>query len=196
MIFLAINGGCIFYPKFQEDLLYLRNTPKLDIKMVENGVFIPNKLVEYFSSYKDGKYNFYFSELSENGLFYDFRTNIISNKRSFVDGFYNINVKTGEIRQTISGDIIELKPRPIHVEIIDVVENLQKQNQDLLKLLDKLNNQVDSIINTLRTTPAVNGAPLNPAQQNIFLNELQEYNQIINDLDVEYKNTTDIIKER
>ena len=202
MYIIAINGGIIFYPEDEQDILFIKD--KYDAMPVLNGLgWIPKILIPYYSGYENmppeanNSYNYFFSELEKNNLGYDPANLILSSRLLSLDnGYYEqARLNTGEYLGIISlniSDVILNKNIPQHPNIVNLCSFLLKDYEQIIKnyekqiaFLDKhiltdmsnLTTDLALVKTTLTTISCVNGSPLNPAFTTTFTNSSQsDYN--------------------
>lgn len=221
MYIIAINGGIIFYPEDERDILFIKD--KYDAMPVLNGLgWIPKILIPYYSGYADtppeanNSYNYFFSELKKNSLGYDPANLIISSSLlSLANGYYEqARLNTGEYLGIISLNINEVilnKNIPQHPNIVNLCSFLLKDYEQIIKNQEKQIAYLDKLVatdltnlvtdltlikTTLTTYPCINGQFLNPLFTTTFANSSQaDYNAYKTELNNYKSNILDKAKD-
>jgi hypothetical protein len=169
MIVKIINSGIIYYPENELEVNFCEET---DCKFLTNIGYIPKVLFKYWSSY-DNELNIYhhkFKYLKENKLAYDGKSNSIITAKSKKDGYYSFNILSNEFqRLSNTDDILNELNLPLHVEIIktnirnkEMLELQGNYNYSLLEEIKLLHERIFNLETIIKSTPAVQGSPLNP----------------------------------
>jgi len=187
-----LNNGLLAYPESESDFATLN---QYQFTMLFIGAYIPKMLFKYWEGY-DEKLDIYyhhFDYLKKNNLVYNIKDfKIDKGEMLFKDGFYNWDTYTNtfsSLQYTEDAYNFPLKEKniPIHLEVADYLKiqnelNLVKNDYDYdnLEIIRALYNKVNELITIIKSTPCVNGSPLNPAITLVDSGLLEDLNATAN----------------
>ena len=205
-----LNNGLLAYPETEMDFATLN---QYQFTMISTGAYIPKVLFKYWAGYdeKEDIYYHHFDYLKKNNLVYNIKEFKIDNgKMLYKDGFYDWNTSDNvfsSLQYTKDAYSFPLKEKnmPIHLEVADYLAlqnklNLMKNDYDYdnLEIVRALFNKVNELITIIKTTPCVNGSPLNPALvvvDNGLLDDLNSSaNEASQEVDLSEETIENIIK--
>ena len=170
----VINNGIIAYPESEKDYASIQ---QYQFTELVGNMWIPKPLFKYWNGWDEElqEYHYKFNLLKKQGLVYDIAEGkVAKGKMNYKDGVYEWDIANNNVFSSlrfITNDFN--KPElalPLHKELSESIKLLNKldlmkndYDYDSLAMLRALYNKVNELINIIKTTPVVNGSPLNPA---------------------------------
>lgn len=205
-----LNNGLIAYPESEDDFATLN---QYQFTIISTGAYIPKVLFKYWAGYdeKEDIYYHHFDYLKKNNLVYSIKDfKLDKGQMLYKDGFYDWNTKNNvfssyQYIEDAYNFPLKEKNIPIHLEVADFLElqnklNLMKNDYDYdnLEMIRALYNKVNELTTIIKSTPAVNGSPLNPTIvliNNTLLEDLNSSaNEASQEVDLSEETIDNIIK--